>query len=67
MDSLQLIKQWIPLLVPVLILELALMAAALVDVIRREKTKGPKWVWIVVVIVFNLIGPLVYFIAGREE
>ncbi len=67
MDSLQLIKQWIPLLVPVLILELALMAAALVDVIRREKTKGPKWVWIVVIIVFNLIGPLVYFIAGREE
>ncbi len=67
MDSLQLIKQWIPLLAPVLILELALMAAALVDVIRREKTKGPKWVWIVVIIVFNLIGPLVYFIAGREE
>lgn len=67
MDSLQLIKQWIPLLVPVLILELALMAAALVDIARRERTKGPKWVWIVVVIVFNLIGPLVYFIAGREE
>jgi hypothetical protein len=67
MESLELIRQWIPLLIPVVILQLALMAAALVDVFRREKTKGPKWVWIVVIIAFNLIGPLVYFIAGREE
>jgi len=67
MESLELIRQWIPLLIPVVILQLALMAAALVDVFRREKTKGPKWVWIVVIISFNLIGPLVYFIAGREE
>ncbi len=43
------------------------MIAALVDVIRREKTKGPKWMWIIVVVVFNLLGPIVYFIFGRDE
>jgi hypothetical protein len=43
------------------------MIAALVDVIRREKTKGPKWVWIIVVVFINLFGPIVYFIFGRDE
>ena len=67
MDSLALIKQWLPLLIPVVILELALMIAALVDLIKREKTKGPKWVWILVIVLVNLIGPIVYFLVGRDE
>jgi len=57
----------LPLIIPIALLELGLMIAALVDVIRREKTKGPKWVWIIVVVVFNLLGPIVYFIFGRDE
>jgi hypothetical protein len=67
MESLALLKQWIPLLIPVAILELGLMIAALVDLIKREKTKGPKWVWILVIVLVNLIGPIVYFLVGREE
>ena len=67
MDSLALIKQWLPLLIPVMILELGLMIAALVDLIKREKTKGPKWVWVLVIVFINLFGPIVYFLAGRDE
>lgn len=67
MDSLALIKQWLPLLIPVVILELGLMIAALVDLIKREKTKGPKWVWALVIILVNLFGPIVYFLVGRDE
>jgi len=55
------------LLIPVAVVQYGLMIAALVDVIRRERTRGPKWVWIVVVVVVNLIGPIVYFLFGREE
>ena len=44
MENIALLKQWLPLLVPVIILEFGLMITALVDLIRREKTKGPKWV-----------------------
>lgn len=67
MENLALLKQWLPLLVPVIILEFGLMIAALVDLIRREKTKGPKWVWILVIVLVNLFGPIVYFLVGREE
>lgn len=67
MDSIALIKQWLPLLIPVVILELGLMIAALVDLGKREKTKGPKWVWVLVIVFINLFGPIVYFLAGRDE
>jgi hypothetical protein len=43
------------------------MIVALVDLIRREKTRGPKWLWAIVIILGELIGPIVYLIFGREE
>lgn len=67
MESIEIIKQWLPLLIPVVILELGLMVAALVDLIKREKTKGPKWVWALVIVLVNLFGPIVYFLVGRDE
>jgi hypothetical protein len=66
-NGLAIIQKYLPLIIPVVLLELGLMIAALVDLIRREKTKGPKWVWIIVVVVFNLLGPIAYFIFGRDE
>jgi hypothetical protein len=67
MDEIAQLKEWIPLLIPVVILELALMAAALIDLFKREKTKGPKWMWILIIVLVNLFGPIVYFLIGREE
>jgi hypothetical protein len=61
------IQQYLPLLIPIVLLELGLLAAALIDLVKRERTKGPKWVWIIVIVLFNLIGPIVYFLFGREE
>lgn len=61
------IKQLIPLLIPIILIELGLMIIALVDLIRRDQTRGPKWLWVLVILFFNLIGPILYFIVGREE
>ncbi len=61
------IRQFLPLLIPIVLIELDLMITALVDAIRRPRTNGPKWMWIVVIILVNLIGPIVYFIVGRKE
>ncbi|MDO8970115.1 MAG: PLD nuclease N-terminal domain-containing protein [Saprospiraceae bacterium] len=66
-DVLAQIQQYIPLLIPIAIIQLGLLVAALIDIIKRERTRGPKWVWILVVIFFNLFGPIVYFIFGRNE
>ena len=34
---------------------------------RRERTKGPKWVWALVIILGELIGPVIYLLVGRED
>ncbi len=59
--------QYLPLLIPVIILELGLLIFALVDLIRREKTRGPKWAWALVIVCINFIGPIVYFFFGRQD
>jgi len=45
---------------PVVVLELGLMIFALIDLIRRERTKGPKWLWAIIIVLINIIGPVVY-------
>ena len=61
------ISSLIPFLIPIVLLQLGLMVFSLVDLIRRERTKGPKWVWALVIIFVNLVGPVVYLVVGREE
>jgi hypothetical protein len=63
----EIIKQYLPLLIPVVLIELVLMITALVDLIRRKQTRGPKWAWALVIVLINFIGPIVYFVAGRKD
>lgn len=59
--------QFLPYLVPLVVLQLVLMIVALVDLSKREKTRGPKWLWAIIIILGELIGPVLYFVIGREE
>ncbi|KAF0109172.1 MAG: hypothetical protein FD146_216 [Anaerolineaceae bacterium] len=61
------IQQYLPFLIPVIVIELALMIAALVDLLKREETRGPKWAWLLVIVLVNFIGPIVYFVIGRKD
>ena len=61
------IVRLLPLLIPVAILQYTLLIVALVDLVRRERTKGPKWAWALVIIVINIFGPIAYLLFGREE
>ena len=66
----QVIQQLIrllPLILPLIVLQLALMIVALTDLIRREKTRGPKWMWAIIILLGELLGPILYFIIGRVE
>jgi hypothetical protein len=58
--------QLLPLLIPVVVIELGLFIIALVDIIRRPKTNGPKWMWVLICFI-QIIGPIVYFIVGRKD
>ena len=48
--------------------ELVLFIWALVDLIRRPHTSLlPRWAWLVLMIVFELLGPIFYLALGRGE
>ncbi|MBM7096258.1 MULTISPECIES: PLD nuclease N-terminal domain-containing protein [Alteribacter] len=54
------------LVTPILVIQLILMTAALIDCIKKDKVNGPKWLWVLVIIFANMIGPVLYFIFGRK-
>jgi hypothetical protein len=56
------------LIIPWFLIELGLMVFALYDLVKRKRVKGDnKWVWGVIIVLVNLIGPIVYLLVGREE
>ncbi len=68
MDDLDTIVEMLPFIIPLLILQLALMIVALVDLIKRQRVKGDnKVLWALLIVLVNIIGPAVYLIFGREE
>jgi hypothetical protein len=62
-------EQIIALVAPIIIIQLGLMIAALIDLERDERRVrgGSKLVWAVVIVFINILGPILYFVAGREE
>jgi len=62
------IGQFVALIIPLVLVELGLLGFALYDLVKRKKVKGGnKWVWGIIIVLVNLIGPILYLILGREE
>lgn len=61
-------KQMLIMLIPIIILQLTLMIVALVHIFRHDNYKvGNRVLWVIVVVLFNVIGPILYFAIGRGE
>ncbi|MBX9972635.1 PLD nuclease N-terminal domain-containing protein [Cytobacillus firmus] len=55
------------ILAPIIIIQLILIAVAIIDLVKIEKANGPKWVWALIILFINLLGPIIYFIFGRRS
>ena len=66
-SSITTLRQIIPYLIPVLLIQLILVVVALIDLSKQHATRGPRWVWALVILFINIIGPIVYFVVGRNE
>lgn len=61
------VSMWV--IAPIAILGLSILAWALIDVIRRPADRMrylPKWAWLLVVLLGNTLGQLVYLFVGRD-
>ena len=64
----QSLSELLPLLAPLFLLQVGLLALALRDLIRRERVRfDNKLIWGAIIVLFGLIGPLAYFTLGRED
>ncbi len=62
-----LFQQLIPMLIPYLVVVVILGIVALLDLRKRFETRGPKWMWAVLICFTGFIGPLAYFIFGKKD
>ena len=59
----------LPILVPLLLLQVTLLLLGLWDLTRpqRRVRGGNKLLWAIVVVCISIFGPLAYFLIGRED
>lgn len=63
------IQELLPFLIPLIIVELALLAVTLRHILTHEHYKrGSRGLWIAVAIIgMEFIGPILYFLLGKED
>jgi len=58
----------IKIALPVIVLQLIIQIYAIIDVARKKKTRNLSVpIWLVIIILGELVGAIVYFIIGRAE
>ena len=64
----EILTQYAAFIIPLFLVQLALMITALVHILKHDTYKaGNRVLWIVVVLFVNIIGPILYFAVGRSD
>jgi hypothetical protein len=59
--------QLIGLIAPLALIQFGLMAFAIYDLVKTDRIEEDrKWIWGVIIVVVNIIGPILYFLVGRR-
>ena len=64
------LMQWLPLVLPLIIIQYGVMIFAIVDIARKKRTKNlSPLLWIIIAFFLSnmCIGSILYFILGRAE
>jgi len=60
-------NQLLMIIAPIAVLQLLLAVFALVVCIRAEETRGPRWMWVLIILFGSLIGSILFFTLGRRS
>lgn len=52
---------------PLLVIQGILIIIAAIDWFRIDKTTGPKWMWLPIILFVSILGPVLYFVIGRRQ
>jgi len=67
-EQLKTIMGMLPFLIPVFVIQIALMVIALIDLFKRENMKNnTRLIWVLVIVIINIFGPIAYLLFGRKD
>jgi len=55
------------LIAPLIVLQLILAVVGLISLYKTEETRGPKWLWVIIILCGNILGSVAYFVIGRKD
>lgn len=55
------------LVLPIIIIQLGLIIFCLYRLTKDRVKFLPKWGWVLIIILINLFGPIIYLLIGRER
>ncbi len=63
------IQEYLPLLIPIIIVEMALLIYTIYHILTHSNYKyGNRVLWLIISIVgMEFIGPILYFVLGKED
>ena len=64
------LKEWLPFLIPLIVAELAVVGYSLYHILTHDHYKrGTRVLWIVITLLLtnSFIGPILYFLLGKED
>ena len=67
-NDIALLMEYLPFLIPLIILQLGLAIFSAIHVIRHPHYRfGNQVMWLLIVLLMQFIGPLIYFVFGRGD
>ncbi len=61
------IIELLPLLIPLILVQVALAVYALINLKNTPKVKfDNKLIWVLIIVFINIFGPIIYLVAGRK-
>ncbi len=69
MNELEQLKEFLPFIIPLVIVQFILLGYSIYNIMTHEHyRRGNRTLWMIVVIVgMQFIGPVLYFLLGKEE
>lgn len=68
MNDIEVLVEYLPFLIPLIILQYGLAIFAIVHIIKHPNYKfGNQVMWIIVSLLLGFIGPIIYFMFGKGD
>jgi len=68
LPDLTFLLDFLPILIPLFIIQFGLMIAAVIHICTHDSYRmGNRVLWILISVLVNTIGPILYFVLGRSD